>query len=98
MLAHAAGRSVTGVRLGDWCVDATLGGASRFVEDVHHAVARGDLAPRFRPADARRGASWDCPAGHYPLHRLAGHTRDQIEVAVVVEHGHAFPLSHGGGQ
>jgi hypothetical protein len=45
----------------------------------------------------RRGALWDCPAGHYPLHRLAGDTRDQIEVAVVVEHGHAFPLSHGGG-
>lgn len=47
----SAGRSVTGVRLGDWCVDATLGGASRFVEDVHHAC--GDLAPRFRPPDAQ---------------------------------------------
>ena len=42
MLAHAASRSVTGVRLGDWCVDATLGCASRLVEDVDHAIARGD--------------------------------------------------------
>ena len=53
----AASRSVTGVRLGDWCVNATRGGASRFVEDVHHAVARGDLPSRFRPADAREA----CP-------------------------------------
>jgi hypothetical protein len=25
--------------------------------------------------------SGDCPAGHYPLHRLAGETRNQVEVA-----------------
>ena len=42
MLAHAARRSVAGVDLGDWCVGATLGGASRLVEDVDHAIARGD--------------------------------------------------------
>ena len=46
----------------------------------------------------RRGVSWDCPAGHYPLHRLAGDTRDQIEVTVVMEHRDAFPLRHGSDQ
>jgi hypothetical protein len=32
--------------------------------------------PRGGVQDKVEVASWDCPAGHYPLHRLAGDTRD----------------------
>lgn len=45
------------MRLGDWCLHATLGVMSRFVEDVRRAVARGDLPSRFRPDDVRQA----CP-------------------------------------
>ncbi len=38
-------------------VDATLCPMSRFVEDIRHAVARGQLPQRFRPDDVRRA----CP-------------------------------------
>jgi len=63
MLADAVGRSVTGVRLGDWHMDATLGGASRFVEDGHHAVARGEISLH---ASAPQTPGETCPgwAGH----------------------------------
>jgi hypothetical protein len=38
-------------------IDATLGFMSRFVEDVHRAVTRGDLPQCFWPNDVRRA----CP-------------------------------------
>jgi hypothetical protein len=38
-------------------VDATLAVMSRFVEDIRHAVARGDLPQCFRPDDVRQAWS-----------------------------------------
>ena len=34
-------------------------------------------------------------AGHHPLSCLAGDIRDEVIVAVVMEHGHPFPLCQG---
>src|ERR1022692_133648 len=37
----------------------------------------------------------DSPAGHDPLHRLAGDLGDKVVVAVVVQQGEAFSFCHG---
>src|SRR5580693_7134219 len=37
-------------------------------------------------------------AGHHPLHGLSGDSSDEVVVAVVMEHRHAFPLRDGGNE
>ena len=42
--------------------------------------------------------SRDGPPGHHPGHQLAGDLRDELIIAVVVEHRDAFALRDSGGQ